>query len=146
MWNTGVRVGRRGVFSRSRGNPHFGWLFTCCLSYSGNSMQPSGPLKLTPTFEIPYRLKDLLFVWCFIWIRSGSPFFFYWREGRQLMAAEVKIKPIWVGRDFPVVRWIRLCAPNAGGLSSVPGQGTRSQMLQLKVPCAETKTWQNRAK
>ena len=27
-----------------------------------------------------------------------------------------------------VVQWIRLCAPNAGGQGSIPGQGTRSQM------------------
>ena len=24
--------------------------------------------------------------------------------------------------------WLRLCAPNAGGLGSIPGQGTRSHM------------------
>ena len=27
-----------------------------------------------------------------------------------------------------VVQWLRLCAPNAGGLGSIPGQGTRSYM------------------
>ncbi|TEA34982.1 hypothetical protein DBR06_SOUSAS9710054, partial [Sousa chinensis] len=31
-----------------------------------------------------------------------------------------------------VVQWLRL--PNAGGPGSVPGQGTRSHMLQLKIP------------
>ena len=31
-----------------------------------------------------------------------------------------------------VVQWLRLRAPNAGGLGSIPGQGTRSHMLQLK--------------
>ena len=42
-----------------------------------------------------------------------------------------------------VVQWLRLRAPNAGGLSLTPGQGTRShmlqirvRMLQLKIPCA----------
>ena len=30
-----------------------------------------------------------------------------------------------------VVPWLRLQAPNAGGLGSIPGQGTRSHMLQL---------------
>ena len=39
-----------------------------------------------------------------------------------------------------MVQWLRLCTPNAGGLSSVPGQGTRSHMLQLKIPRAATKT------
>ena len=32
-----------------------------------------------------------------------------------------------------VVPWLRLCAPNARGLHSIPGQGTRSHMLQLRV-------------
>uniref|UniRef100_A0A8C0CLW6 UDP-N-acetylglucosamine transferase subunit ALG14 n=1 Tax=Balaenoptera musculus TaxID=9771 RepID=A0A8C0CLW6_BALMU len=33
-----------------------------------------------------------------------------------------------------VVQWLRLCPPKAGGPSSIPGQGTRSCMLQLKDP------------
>ncbi|TEA39692.1 hypothetical protein DBR06_SOUSAS3410160, partial [Sousa chinensis] len=37
------------------------------------------------------------------------------------------------------VQWLRLHAPNAGGLGLVPGQGTRSQMPQLKTPHATTK-------
>ena len=46
-----------------------------------------------------------------------------------------------------MVQWLRLCAPNAGGPGSIPGQGTRSRMLQLnishtamKIPHAATKT------
>ena len=31
-----------------------------------------------------------------------------------------------------VAQWFRLQTPNAGGPGSVPGQGTRSHMLQLK--------------
>ena len=33
-----------------------------------------------------------------------------------------------------VVQWLRLYAPNAGGQGSIPGQGTRSHMVQLKIP------------
>ena len=40
-----------------------------------------------------------------------------------------------------VVQWLRLHAPNAGGLGSVPGQGAKSYMLRLTIPHAETKTW-----
>ena len=36
-------------------------------------------------------------------------------------------------RDFPVVQWPRLHDPNAGGPGSIPGQGTRSHRLQLRV-------------
>ena len=41
------------------------------------------------------------------------------------------------------VQWLKLHAPNAGGPGSIPGQETRSDMLQrrLKIPCAITKTW-----
>ena len=34
---------------------------------------------------------------------------------------------------FLMVQWLRLHVPKAGGLSSIPGQGTRSHMLQLRV-------------
>ena len=33
-----------------------------------------------------------------------------------------------------VVQLLRLCASNAGGSGSIPGQGTRSHMPQLKIP------------
>ena len=33
--------------------------------------------------------------------------------------------------------WLRFHAPNAGGLSSFPGQGTRSHMLQLRPGAAK---------
>ena len=49
-------------------------------------------------------------------------------------------------RDFPGGSVAKTPASNAGGLSSIPGQGTRSHMmqvrvriLQLKMPSAETK-------
>ena len=32
-----------------------------------------------------------------------------------------------------VVQWLRLHAANAGGLDSIPGQGTRSHILKLRV-------------
>ena len=52
---------------------------------------------------------------------------------------------------FQVVQGLRLCNPNAGGLGSVPGQETRSHILQLtvcmlqlqKIPHATVKTQHN---
>ena len=38
-----------------------------------------------------------------------------------------------------VVQWLRLCAASTGGPGSIPGQGTRSHMPQLKIPHAATK-------
>ena len=51
-----------------------------------------------------------------------------------------------------MVQWLRLCASNAGGAGSIPGQGTRSHMPQLSlkpttkdptchIPSVITKTW-----
>ena len=39
-----------------------------------------------------------------------------------------------------MVQWLRLHAPIAGGLSSIPGLGTGSHMLPLKILCASAKT------
>ena len=36
-----------------------------------------------------------------------------------------------------VVQWLRLCAPNAGILGSIPCQETRSHMLQLRPGAAK---------
>ena len=36
------------------------------------------------------------------------------------------------GTSF-VVQWLRLCSPNTGGPASIPGQGTRSRMPQLRA-------------
>ena len=38
-----------------------------------------------------------------------------------------------------VVQWLRKCSPNAGGPGLIPGQGTRSQMPQLRVPMRQLK-------
>ncbi|TEA29726.1 hypothetical protein DBR06_SOUSAS510336, partial [Sousa chinensis] len=38
-----------------------------------------------------------------------------------------------------VVQWLRVHTPNAGGSGSIPGQGTRSHMLQLKVRMPQLK-------
>ncbi|TEA31938.1 hypothetical protein DBR06_SOUSAS8310193, partial [Sousa chinensis] len=39
-----------------------------------------------------------------------------------------------------VVQWVGLCAPNAGGPGSIPGQGTRSHMhATTRSPHAATK-------
>ena len=43
-----------------------------------------------------------------------------------------------------VVQWIRLHAPNAGALGSIPGQGTRSHVQQLRVYMPQLKILQLR--
>ena len=58
---------------------------------------------------------------------------------------------LFQGEDIPGGQRLRFCAPNAGGLGLIPGQGTISLMLQLKtympqqrakIHCATTpETW-----
>ncbi|TEA35059.1 hypothetical protein DBR06_SOUSAS33710015, partial [Sousa chinensis] len=39
-----------------------------------------------------------------------------------------------------VAQWLGRHAPNAGGPGSVPGQGTRSHMPQLRVPMPQLRS------
>ena len=50
-------------------------------------------------------------------------------EGSHLKVEEQRGKETCF-RTSPAVQWLRLHDPNAGGLASIPGQGTRSPMLQ----------------
>ena len=64
------------------------------------------------------------------------------RGGKLWEAEEGLFFPLFLRvllKDFLAVQWLRLHAPNAGGLDLVPGQGTRSHMLQLKIPRAALK-------
>ena len=40
-------------------------------------------------------------------------------------------------RDFPGVQWLRLQAPKEGSLDSIPGQGARSHLPQLRPSAAK---------
>ena len=52
-----------------------------------------------------------------------------------------------LAQEYPLSSWgtslevqrLRFHAPNAGGPGSIPGQGTRSHVLQLKISRAATK-------
>ena len=48
------------------------------------------------------------------------------------MPDEIRLK-----RDFPGGPELRLWAPSAGGPGSIPGQGVRSHMLQLRPRAAK---------
>ena len=45
-----------------------------------------------------------------------------------------------------VIQWLRSRVPNAGGPSSIPSQGTRSHMPQLKILHTMTNTWYRQIK
>ena len=52
------------------------------------------------------------------------------RKWNKLVISKLKKKS---DQDFLVVQWLRHHTLNAGGLGSIPGQGTRFHMLQLTV-------------
>ena len=56
---------------------------------------------------------------------------FYTKDQRNWLAFS-SIQILCQGTSL-VVQWLSLCAPNAGGLASIPGQGTRSHITQLKI-------------
>ena len=49
-------------------------------------------------------------------------------------------RPLPLGPSL-VVQWLRLCAPNAGVLDLISGQGSGSHTPQLKIPHAAAKIW-----
>ena len=67
--------------------------------------------------------------------------------GNAVLQVRIPESQEYLGASL-AVQWLRLHAPNAGGWGSIPGQGTRSHMLQLrvcilqlKIPSAATETW-----
>ena len=48
----------------------------------------------------------------------------------SITSSSLCLKAVIYGTSL-VVQWLRLGAPNSGGLGSIPGQGTRSHMPQL---------------
>ena len=54
------------------------------------------------------------------------------------MPLNLFLKHVFPGTSL-VVQWLRLHAPNAGALCSIPSQGPRSHMPHAKIPHAVTK-------
>ena len=72
---------------------------------------------------VPFRLRYLV---------GGS---LYWKiKFRSLLRYQQGM--VRLGTSL-VVQWLRLRAPHAGSPDSIPGQGTRSHMLQLRPGTAK---------
>ena len=56
------------------------------------------------------------------------------------------IRKGFLSGTYLVVQWLRLLTLNAGGLGSIPGQGTRSYLLQLRVHILQLKILEAAAK
>ena len=74
------------------------------------------------------------------WIYSMDARWFNIHKSRNVIHHIIKMKDKnqMIGTSL-VVQQLRLCAPNAGGRGSIPGQGTRSYVPQLKILHAATK-------
>ena len=57
-------------------------------------------------------------------------------ETEMIINCHYKLEDTW---GLLSAQWLGLCTPNAGGLGSIPGCGTRYHMLQLKSSHAATK-------
>ena len=84
--------------------------------------------------------------WCHLWVPTKCPQFLWMLSMEVILCADIIYKND-IHETSLVVQWLGLCAPNAGDPGSIPGQGTRSHMLQprvrmpqLKILCAATKT------
>ena len=53
--------------------------------------------------------------------------------GMENRCGSFSLKKLIDRRTFLVVQWLRLQALNSGGMGSIPGQGTRSHLLQLRT-------------
>ena len=87
----------------------------------------SWPLLFPPYWSELCPLKPTEKVWSLDSLLQHSP------QMSQSYALSNKKRPAnifqWISL---MVRWLGLCAPNAGSPGSIPSQGTRSRMPQLK--------------
>ena len=117
------------------------WLRLCASIAGGAGLIPSwGTRSQVPTGK---RKSLEAPPWSFLSIQTAVP------TGRLDM---VRVQGKWLGcpthEKLPqkdpagtslVVEWLRLQAPNAGGLCLIPGGGIRSHIPQLKILCAAVK-------
>ena len=104
------------------GNPfHF-------LSFTGET--DSHCQQVSKRFRTWWPNLDMVETTCWKQQRLNENVSCDWLEpNNKLSLPNIKTTP---GTSL-VVQWLRLHAPNAGGLGSISGQGTRSHMVQLRV-------------
>ena len=100
------------------------------LSHKKNEIMPFAvmwvDLDIVKLSEVRYRKTNIayhLYVEC----KNMVQMFCYLQKRNRLTDIEKKL----IG-TFLMVEELRICTPNAGGLGSIPGLGTRSHTPQLK--------------
>ena len=103
-----------------------------CVAWMGSSPREQGPGQDSPC-ECPTQVSRTL-------TRAGQ---WWWgqKAGEKNMMADASgLYKVWEWTSLGA-QWLRLCAPSAGDAGSIPGQGTRARIWQLKKLSATTKTW-----
>ena len=104
-------------------------------SYCSPALQKKGTYNwfgFSSLHTLPLRMQikcSLLLVWYFSSLTMEQPHWLWSGNKRK----KINFSP----RTSLVVQWLRLCTLRAGNPGSIPGQGTRSRMLQLKSSAAK---------
>ena len=75
-------------------------------------------------------------IWVMIPLENLVVHFRTYPKMKSVKVIKNTMKLIQLGASL-MVQWLRFHAPNAGGLGSIPGQGTRSCMRQLRPSAAK---------
>ena len=112
------------IFRDQRCGGQGGWRLTAVLCLSACFGNESHRL---PVQESVHRSASLFLLW-------------YSGDAKSVCLIELLWELKWVTHvACLVVQWLRFHPCNVGGLGLIRDQGTRSQMLQLKIPHAATK-------
>ena len=120
------------------------WLGLCASTAGGTGLTPGHRNKIPSArfsstytkigtiqrrLAWPLRKDDMK-------IREAFHIFNQDMEATSMPISRRMDKKAMVGNSL-VVQWLRLCTPDTGGLGSIPGQGTRSHMPQLRFYAAK---------
>ena len=106
-----------------------------CSAYSYSGAQPLS-IKLLLIFRYSSYLlphTDMNSVCCKYFLSLDCFYFHFMVFFHLVKDVKFYVVRIVCNWDFSGGQWLRFCAPNAGGLGLIPGQGTRSYMPHLRV-------------
>ena len=97
-----------------------------CNQKHPNQYTTEEVIRLSPSFCIFFCFNLSIHSFIYMTNRYINYFSGHTNHGKQNTAKDPH------GGTSLVVQWVRLCAPNAGGLGSIPGWGTRSHVPQQR--------------
>ena len=88
------------------------------------------------SYKLCNTLLNLMLTIWFFWVSANLFNLDSFETDMLLLPSHIRSKKEEPGTSL-VVQWLRLPALNAGGPGSIPGQGTRSHMPQLRPGAAK---------